>query len=129
MVAHNDRDHPHLHLIVNIVNPETGRANRVSFSKKKLSTWAESYEREHGKIYCKKRVENNAKRAQDQKVKYEEPELDLKSNITKLFHAADSGQAFRAALAEHGLTLAQGKRIVVIDREERFTASPAKSKA
>jgi hypothetical protein len=120
MVAHNDRDHPHLHLIVNVVHPETGRANRVPFSKKKLSIWAEGYERERGHIYCKKRVDNNAKRAQDQKVKYEEPELDLKAHITKLFHASDTGQAFKAALAEHGLTLAQGKRIVLIDRDGKI---------
>src|SRR5690606_37151257 len=43
MVAHADREHPHLHLIVNLIHPETGRANRLSYSRLKLSTWAEEY--------------------------------------------------------------------------------------
>lgn len=115
MVAHNDCDHPHLHLIVNVIDPETGKANRVSFSKKKLSKWAEEYEREHGKIYCNKRVENNAKRDQGEKIKYEEPGIDLKSQITKLYQQSDSGAAFHAALETHGFKLAKGKKIVLVD--------------
>lgn len=115
MVAHNDTDHPHLHLIVNTVHPETGRVNRLSYSKLKLSKWAEEYEREHGRIYCDQRVENNEQRAQEDFVKYEEPELDRKALITQLYHASDSGKAFQQALQEAGFKLAQGKRVVVID--------------
>ncbi len=117
MVAHNDCDHPHLHLIVNVVDPETGKANRVPFSKKKLSKWAEEYELAHGKVYCDKRVENNQKRDQGEKAKYEEPELDLKARITKLYQESETGVAFQTALAEQGFILAKGKRIVLIERD------------
>jgi hypothetical protein len=120
MVAHSDCDHPHLHLIVSVIDPETGKANRVSFSKQKLSKWAEEYEREHGKIYCDKRVENNQKRTQGQNTKYEEPPLDLKAKLTKLYQQSDSGAAFQAALTEEGFTLAQGKRLVLIDRQGKI---------
>jgi hypothetical protein len=120
MVSHNDRSHPHLHLIVNVVHPETGKASRLSYSRLKLSQWAETYERERGKIYCDQRVENNARREQGEKVKYREPELDLKARITQLYRESDSGAAFQAALAEEGLTLAQAKRIVLIDREGKI---------
>jgi hypothetical protein len=115
MVSHQDTDHKHLHIITSVIDPETGKANQVSFSKKRLSKWAEEYEREHGKIYCNKRVENNEKREQGEKVKYEEPELSLKSRITKLYQESDNGEAFQAALAEHGFRLAKGKKLVLID--------------
>jgi len=117
MVAHSETDHPHIHLITNTVHPETGLVNTLSFSKLKLSKWAEEYEREHGKIYCEQRVENNEQREQSKFVKYREPELDHKTRITELYHASDSGKAFQEALAQAGYQLAQGKRLVVIDQE------------
>lgn len=119
MVSHNETEHPHLHLIVNTVHPETGVVNNLSFSRLKLSRWAEEYEREHGKIYCDKRVENNEKREQGEYVQYEEPqpEVDHKARIAGLYHASDSGKAFQQALAQAGYKLAQGKRIVVIDKD------------
>ncbi len=117
MVSHSDRAHPHLHLIVNVVHPETGKASSLSYSRIKLSKWAENYERERGKIYCDQRVENNARREKGEKVKYREPQLDLKARITKLYNEAESAEEFQAALGEQGFTLAQGKRIVLIDRD------------
>jgi hypothetical protein len=120
MVAHNDEAHPHLHLIVNVIHPQTGKANTLAYSKLKLSKWAERYEQEHGKIYCQQRVENNERRAGGEKVKYREPELDLRAQVTKLYLASDNGKAFQVALAEHGYSLAQGKRIVLIDREGKM---------
>lgn len=113
MVAHSDRDHPHLHLIVNTVHPETGSVNRLSYSQLRLSKWAEAYEREHGKIYCEQRVENNARRDQGRKVNVH---ADL---IAEIYNSSDNGKAFQAALAERGFKLAQGKgsRILVIDPE------------
>jgi hypothetical protein len=114
-VAHRDERHPHLHLIVNAINPNTGKSNTLSYSKQKLSKWAEAYEVERGKIYCQQRVDNNEKRAREEYVRYQEPEGDLKDTIAQLYHSSDSGKAFRAALAERKLTLAKGRRIVVID--------------
>jgi|GEM_PF-1455620 len=120
MVSHTDRPHPHMHVIVNVVDPETGKAHSLSYSKTKLSDWAENYEREHGKIYCDQRVENNQKRQQGEYVKYREPEVDLKTEITELYRQSDSGAAFQAGLSELGYKLAQGKRIVLIDREGKI---------
>jgi len=117
MVSHTDRPHPHMHVIVNVVDPETGKAHSLSYSKTKLSDWAENYERENGKIYCDQRVENNQKRQQGEYVKYREPEVDLKTEITELYRQSDSGAAFQAGLSEMGYTLARGKRIVLIDQE------------
>ena len=62
IVAHND-GHPHVHVIVNRVNPESGKAAGLSRSKLKLSRWAEGYEREQGKIQCRQREINNDRRS------------------------------------------------------------------
>jgi Relaxase/Mobilisation nuclease domain len=69
IVAHSDEPHQHVHVILNRVHPETGIAATLSNSKLKLSKWAEAYEKQHGKIYCNKRVENNHKRKQHEAVR------------------------------------------------------------
>ena len=120
MASHTDREHAHMHLIVNLVHPETGKASRLSYSRLKLSDWAEDYERQRGNIYCDQRVENNAKRKQGEKVKYREPELDIKTRISELYQQSDSAKAFQAALQAEGFQLAQGKRIVLLDHEGKI---------
>lgn len=71
IVCHNDTAHPHVHVIVNRVHPETGLAAKTSQDRLKLSRWAEAYERAGGKIYCQERVINNARRDQGEFVKAE----------------------------------------------------------
>ena len=68
IVAHNDTKHPHVHVIVNRVNPENGKAASLSGSKLNLSKWAERYERTQGKIRCQERVRNNERRARGERV-------------------------------------------------------------
>lgn len=118
-VGHSDAA-PHVHVIVNTINPETGYVNNLPYSYIALSKWAEDYEREHGKIYCDQRVENNQRRAQGEFVQYQEPELDLKAQITKIYHKSPTGAAFQEGLKAAGLRLAQGKRIVVIDSDGKI---------
>lgn len=62
LVAHNDTDHPHIHVIVNRVHPRTGKYASYSRDRLKLSAWAEDYERRTGKILCWERVYNNEER-------------------------------------------------------------------
>jgi len=69
ILAHSDEPHQHVHVIVNRVHPETGKAATLSNNTLKLSKWAEAYEKQHGKIYCGKRVENNRKREQGEAVR------------------------------------------------------------
>ena len=63
VVAHGDTTHPHVHVIVNRVHPETGKAANMGRDRIKLSKWAEGYERKQGKIRCHQRVRNNERRA------------------------------------------------------------------
>ena len=66
-VGHNDTDQAHVHMIVNRVHPDHGKAATLSKSRLKLSKWAEAYEKEHG-IHCHQRIENNKRRSKGDRV-------------------------------------------------------------
>ena len=63
VVAHDDETHPHAHILLNRVHPETGEMLSSSKVKLRLSQWAQGYEDERGYILCEQRVINNAARA------------------------------------------------------------------
>ena len=67
IVSHRDGQ-PHVHVIANRVDPESGKAAGLSRSKLKLSKWAERYEREQGKIRCPARERNNKRREAGKRV-------------------------------------------------------------
>ena len=118
LVAHNDEPHPHIHVIVNRVNPRTGLAAKLSNDRLVLSRWAEDYERRQGQIRCEQRVENNAARKKGQFVKDG-------SGMTKAeFHAwrkTRLAQAFaRRQIEEKNLSAYhKGQRDFLFDEKER----------
>lgn len=61
MAAHSDKEHLHVHLVINTVHPVTGRTAPMKYTKEAMSRWAEAYEREHG-IHCEQRIKNNEER-------------------------------------------------------------------
>lgn len=64
IVCHQDQKHPHLHVILNRVDPATGRMFSTSNDRLKLSDWANQYERERGQIVTPKREEKRQIRAE-----------------------------------------------------------------
>lgn len=56
-IGHNDTAHPHIHIILNRVHPETGRMLDDRNDYKRAQGWALEYEKEHGRILCEKRLE------------------------------------------------------------------------
>ena len=114
MVAHSDREHSHIHLIVNLVNPLDGRVHRLPYSKLKSSRYAQAFEQAAGKVYCPERVENNRRR-DGKKAAPTNAKDALKATVAALYAGSDSGRALQAGLQAAGLLLAQGKKIVVID--------------
>lgn len=125
IVAHNDTEHPHVHIIFNLVHPENGKTRMPSYDWLKLSDWAEGVERNDGEILCEQRVINNQKRkerGQDNKmklVKHKEKPLDIAPLINELYQQSDSGTAFQAALEGNGYTLAKGDKrgFVLVDEQ------------
>jgi hypothetical protein len=67
-VQHIDEPHPHVHVMVNLVNPEDGTTPKLSYTQKKLRKWADKFEEKHGlKITEGSRI-NEEKRRAGQKV-------------------------------------------------------------
>lgn len=63
LVAHDDKEHLHVHLVINAVNPDTGRKLDDGFEKRRAQAWALAYEQEHGKIFCPERMKDTTDRA------------------------------------------------------------------
>jgi len=55
-VAHSDTAHPHLHIILNRVHPDTGRTINDWQEWKRAQRWALAYERGQGPVLCKGRA-------------------------------------------------------------------------
>ena len=65
VAAHTDTDHPHVHIAICAIDPETGKTARNRGGKndaKLLSAWAEKWERDHGDILVPRRVERRQAR-------------------------------------------------------------------
>ena len=57
IVEHRDRKHSHVHIVVNRVSPEDGRAASTGQDQIKLKNWAREHERDQGRIRCQRRID------------------------------------------------------------------------
>ena len=60
IVAHQDEGHPHIHVIVNMVNPHTGKQLTTSHHKNILHKWSNDWRKERGEEH--KYTPNKAKK-------------------------------------------------------------------
>jgi hypothetical protein len=56
LVAHDDKAHDHVHIILNAVHPETGLKLDEFLERRRAEHWGLAYERENGKILCEQRL-------------------------------------------------------------------------
>jgi hypothetical protein len=56
LFAHTDKDHAHVHVMLNRVHPDTGCALNDGLEYRRAQAWALEYERDHGRIYCEQRL-------------------------------------------------------------------------
>lgn len=126
MVAHNDTNHPHVHVVCNLIHPETGKKTVPSYDRLILSAWAEEVERNEGLIYCEQRVINNELRRngrgegrQFQLIKFREKIVQRTETVRQLYEQSDSAKALKAGLDDAGYTLAKGDRrgFVLVDKD------------
>ena len=123
IVAHNDTDHAHLHIILNLVHPETGKVKDPGLDQPRAQKWALEYERKTGKIYCPVREENAQRREQGEKIKHRAQKQGYSEAVTRAYRAADNGKAFARSLKEEGLTLCAARRgagFVLVDKTGRI---------
>ena len=88
IVAHNDEEQPHVHVVINRVCPREGRMLSSSKEKLNLSRWAQKYEEERGTVYCEERVLNNAARNRGE---YTRGEKDVPRHLYEQRAANDAG--------------------------------------
>ena len=70
IVGHTDTDNPHVHVVVNLVCPTTGKTASLSNDRTKLSRWAQEYRHARGQEHlCPQRKRNNDRRAKGEFVK------------------------------------------------------------
>ena len=98
IVAHTDQPQPHVHVLLNRVNPDDGRMLSSSFEKLKASRWAQKYEEERGKIYCEERVLNNEARDRGE---YTRGDKDDPRHLFEALEAANDNDARVQLLEEH----------------------------
>jgi hypothetical protein len=128
LYGHNDTEHKHVHVLVNLIHPETGRCANTFKDRLELSRWAQSYEEQQGKIRCHQRVENNKRRDELNLDRQRDPEAaqgklvrGRDRIIQEAWNRSDSGKSFAAALEERGYMLARGDQrdVIVIDPQGR----------
>jgi hypothetical protein len=74
LVAHSDKKHPHVHVLLNRVHPLHGRLLPDGNDHLKLSRWAQKYQERHGNEHLTpKRTLNNAARERGEYVKGDRP--------------------------------------------------------
>lgn len=74
LAAHSDKQHLHVHIVVNTIHPETGMTAALKYSKERLSRWAEAYEKEHG-IHIEQRIRNNQRRKEVSSAREQDPSI------------------------------------------------------
>ena len=120
-VAHNDTDHDHVHVVVNLVNHMTGKIADLTDNHYKLQEWALKYEKEYeqGKDYTPQREANAIAREKGENVKYSERIMKDREYIKDAYERASNGQEFANLLKARGLELANGDQrgYVVVDEQ------------
>jgi len=56
LVRHTDTKHPHVHIILSRVHPESGLTLDDGNERRRAQKWAHGYEQEHGRIWCEERA-------------------------------------------------------------------------
>lgn len=64
VICHQDQKHPHVHVVLNRVDPANGKMHAFSNDRLILSDWANAYERERGQILTPLREEKRQLRQQ-----------------------------------------------------------------
>jgi hypothetical protein len=56
LFGHRDKPHPHVHVVLNVVSPQDGRALDDFREHWRTEAFCLAYEREHGRIFCEERL-------------------------------------------------------------------------
>lgn len=126
IVGHTDTDNPHIHVVVNLVHPETGETAKLNNDHLKLSKWGEKYRADRGEEHlCPQRAKNNERRSKGEFVKannmtrqeYEAWKKDQAKQIWDEFRA-DKAKAKPARQAQYDGLWRQKEERIAQSRQE-----------
>lgn len=140
MVAHNDTDHKHIHMVVNRVHPETGKAWATSKDRKRIMESLRSQEKELGLEYVPNRLTDpelaaemepsatrgegmRAKRKGEDPLKRITPDKvkELSAELKDTFSGSENWQEFDNRLKEKGFEMQPKGRGYILTDGEHYT--------
>lgn len=121
LIAHNDKEYAHVHVMLNAIHPETGLRLDESFEHRRAQAWALGYEREQGRIYCEQRLLNADEREdaptrpawmafKESQIKFERDEKSIRENEPISSEELNNPELIRSA---------EWKKLKEIQRHER----------
>lgn len=149
IVAHNDTDHQHLHIVANRIHPETGKAWSASHDRKRVMQSLRAQEKELGLQYVPNKLtdpemakDQAPARSRDEAQRQRRlglkalPQMDTealkktRADLARLLEGAKNWRDFDEKLAAQGLRLeAKGRGHVVTDGKHYAKFSSVGSKA
>jgi hypothetical protein len=108
IVEHTDRPHRHVHVIVNLIDPDTGKSVSLSNDEHKLDRWADDYEQAQGVI-----------RSPDRRAKF--AALDQGRDPPKRPDQASSREEWGATRGQNGLKAKERRAAIKADHEARVS--------
>ena len=126
IVCHRDQPHPHVHCIVNRVDPADGRMAVLSKDRERLSQWAHAYESERGPLLTPKRAERHrsqAERTQPDRTQLSDtPAPDSEPSQRVMLAQFDAAQRERHAQEWQALDAALTTRSVAVPANKTGTS-------
>jgi hypothetical protein len=107
IVQHVDTDHPHIHVVVNLVHPITGKQANPWKDRERLQVWGHKYDRSRGNTFCEyrawkyeDRIKEKAKKPARQNGVRNRAELAATKAAKEFAWAMNEAVAIRSALAQ-----------------------------
>jgi hypothetical protein len=119
-VAHSDKDHKHMHILVNAVHPETGRSLKSGWEHNRAQKWAADYEHANGVIRCPERLRSHEREVsmprnmwmafRNNELEFEKSEKQFRREFAKQYSISDQWEVFKSIQkAERQQFFADGK--------------------
>jgi Relaxase/Mobilisation nuclease domain len=115
IVEHVDTEHPHIHIVVNLVHPITGKQANPWKDRERLQVWAHRYDRQRGNTFCEYRAWKYEDHAPEKKPAREKATKDVAERaalkVAKQFNwAMNEAAAIRAAFSEKATAISNQNR-------------------
>ena len=138
IVAHNDTDHKHIHMVVNRVHPDTGKAWATSHDRKRVMESLRAQEKEFGLQYVPNRLTDPEKELEATQTRGEgmraklngdkplkrltrDQSKKLSGDLNETFSGSSNWKEFDNRLKDHGFKMKPKGRGYIVTNGETYT--------